>query len=103
MSINSFEPSYQNQGKQDEPAKCAKCECTWFEQFQVKQLKVNHSAVLGQTIPPANDFQFTIIRCIKCGEKYQPNIIAGREDQEFKSYSSLLDSLEEKAVEEPIK
>jgi transcription elongation factor Elf1 len=95
MAINSFEPVYLNQNnKQDDPAVCTACKCTWFEQIEVRQLKSNHSSVLGQNVPPANDYKFIIMRCIKCGQKHQPNILAGRQDQEVKHYNDLLDFLD---------
>lgn len=100
MNISNFEPVYSNQTqRKDEVAKCQKCECTWFEQFTVKQLKANHSAILSQAVAPATPYEFVVIRCIKCGEKYQPNVLAGAQDQAAKLYNEFLDMLEDKKEE----
>lgn len=94
-SISNFEPVYQRKDlKQDDVAFCQKCKCTWFEQFVVKQFKANHSAVIGQMVPPASDYDFVIIRCVKCSEKYQPNILVTTQDKGTKLYNDFLDQLE---------
>jgi len=108
MNISNFEPVYQSPGgKKEDTAKCQKCECTWFEQFHVRQLKANHTAILSQAVAASNPYEFVVIRCIKCGEKYQPNILAGAQDQANKLYNEFLDMLDTKAeevkVEEPKK
>ena len=53
-----------------QPAKCTKCDCSWFEQVEVKQFKADHNVIIGQTVPVASPYSFYLLRCIKCAELF---------------------------------
>lgn len=90
--LSNFDPT---QAKTSDVASCEKCGVTWFEQVDVYQYKTDYTSVLGQTPPPASDFRFVFLRCIGCGEKYEPNIVqAGLQNKEAKLYEALLNEMD---------
>lgn len=97
--MRNFDQGY-NMGPQtlrpEEMAACTNCKCTWFEQFHVQQYKANHSSVLGQTVPEASPQRIVVLRCIKCKELHQPNVLITTQDRETKGYYDFLDQLEAK-------
>jgi hypothetical protein len=100
MNISNFEPSFKNETRQEDVASCEKCNSTWFEQLVVKQFKLNHTAIIGQLVPPAGPYEFVVLRCIKCGEKYQPNVMVTAQDRGAKLYNEFLDELEDAKKEQ---
>jgi predicted nucleic-acid-binding Zn-ribbon protein len=102
--LNQLEPwTDQSKRQAKEPvATCLKCKSTWFEQVDVNQYHANHSTILGQAVPLAGPQTFKILRCIKCSELYQPNVIITAQDSATKLYNSMLDQLEDKKVEEKV-
>lgn len=75
---------------------CVKCKCSWFEQFSVRQYPALHNTVLGQFVPQAKDFTFVLLRCIRCQELHQPNVITSYADTQQKAYNDFLDMMESK-------
>jgi hypothetical protein len=80
--------------KGKEAAICPNCNCTWFEHVTVQQYDKLHAVILGQTVPPVSPVSFFILRCIKCNEILEPNILAGTRDSTARAYDSFLDQLE---------
>ncbi len=100
---NQFQSGWTPEPKKEKNvATCEKCKCQWFEQVQVNQYMADHTTVLGQRLPPVGDMQFVLLRCVKCGEKYQPNVLINQQDTATKLYNSMLDQLDT-PVEEPKK
>src|SRR5579863_2748328 len=100
--LSNFDPT---KGRNQDVASCDKCKVTWFETVQVTQFKTDYTCIIGQTPPMANDFKFVFLRCLGCGEKYEPNIIhGGMRTKETKLYDDLLDSLDKAnpAKDEPV-
>ncbi len=97
--LNQLQP-WQNDKEEQKHAFCTKCKCEWFEQLSVNRYLSNHSSILGQTIPPAESQNFVMLRCIKCAEIYQPNIIITAQDRATKLHNVLLDQLEDVDVKE---
>ena len=74
---------------------CGKCASTWMEQVAVYQFKKDHNVILTQAVPAKDDIGFFVLRCIKCGEIYEPNVQVGARDTLRKKYDSFLDSMED--------
>lgn len=74
--------------------KCPVCSCSFFEQIKIAQFDKNHNLILGQMVP-ATGPSFILLRCVKCKELVEPNLIQGQ-DWMWKIYSTFLDEIEGK-------
>jgi len=79
---------------QEKAIVCPGCGLTWFEQVEIQQFDQFNSVVLGQKTAPINPVKFIILRCIKCGELLEPNILYNTMDNIRKAYDKLLTALE---------
>ena len=70
------------------------CGCSYLEQVPVYQFPKNHSVILGQAVPPHADMGFYILRCIKCGEIYEPQVQIAARDSARRAYDAFLDEME---------
>lgn len=77
-------------------AKCPKCGLSWLEEVTVKQFDKDKSVILGQKIPVGSANSFIVLRCIKCGEILEPNILHPSRDAVRTAYDRFLDEVEAK-------
>ncbi len=76
--------------------RCPGCSCTWFEHVVVKQFNKNTTTILGQDIPTANFSRICLLRCVKCNELLEPNLLYTGTDALRQKYHKLLELLEGK-------
>src|SRR5574343_1436513 len=83
--------------QEDERAfKCPCCGCTWFEQVMLRQFNKESTAIIGQDIPTLDYMRVCLLRCIKCNELLEPNLVYSGNDATRQRYNKLLDTLEDK-------
>ncbi len=90
-----------NKFKKADTAECTKCGCSWFEQFWVNQYSTNHTTALGQKVAPHGDHEFVVLRCVKCNELFQPNVMVAAMGQVSQVYSAFKDELDTPANKKP--
>jgi len=79
--------------KNPEVMECS-CGCTHFQQVEVHQYPKMHQVVLGQPVQPHGLLGFYILKCLKCGEVYEPSVHLGARDQARRAYDLFLDEME---------
>jgi len=103
MPINRNEPlsdrwydptSLMERAREQEVIKC-KCGCSFLEQVPVHQFPKTHNVILGQPVQPYGGIGFYVLRCIKCGEVYEPSVQLAARDQARKVYDAFLDQMEQ--------
>lgn len=72
---------------------CPKCQSEWLEEVPVFRFKQVHSVVIGQNVPKVSDVGFYILRCVKCGETIEPNVLYGGTDALRREYETFLDHM----------
>jgi len=77
-------------------ARCPKCQMSWLEEIEVKQYDKDAQVILGQRPATVTTVRFWILRCIKCGELVEPNVMLAANDQTRKAYDAFLDEFETK-------
>lgn len=95
--LNNFEPMI-NPGRPHQEktdlVTCTKCKSDWFEQVKINQYRADHIVIPGQTVPIGGPQEFVMLRCIKCGDVYQPRVIITAQDLSTKLYNQMLDIME---------
>lgn len=72
---------------------CSACNNTWFEEVEIKQFDNMAPVTIGQKIPTVHFTKFYVLRCIKCGELLEPNIMYTSMDSVRKAYDKLVTEL----------
>ena len=80
-------------------AKCPKCGMSWLEEIEVKQYDKDTQVILGQRPAVASHIRFWVLRCIKCGELIEPNVMLAAQDLTRKAYDAFLDEIEARLAE----
>ncbi len=69
------------------------CGCEYFEQIQVSKFPKMHSVIVGQQLQPLTVVPIIVLKCIKCNEVYEPNVLYGPRDIAYKEYENFLDQM----------
>jgi predicted nucleic-acid-binding Zn-ribbon protein len=80
-------------------AKCPKCGMSWLEEIEIKQYDKDAQVILGQRPAVANAVRFWVLRCVKCGELIEPNVLLTGQDYVGRAYDTFLDEIEAKVAE----
>ena len=91
-----YDPLEVRKDREEDIVTCGECGCQWMELVAVQQYLEGHSVILGQKPPVKQDTGFWIFRCPKCGETYEPRIIAGPQDRLHKQYAKFVEIMTEK-------
>jgi hypothetical protein len=79
----------------DPPMECPSCCCQFFEEKRIRRFKKFHTVVHGQNVPPADPgVEFVLLKCIRCGQMVEPELLSGRMDTPAKLYDILLKEIE---------
>lgn len=78
------------------PASKAECECgcSFFTQLEAVQVDGLHTVALGNKVTTIGD-KFYFLKCIACGDLYEPNILSFSMGDLTTRYGKLLDRLEQ--------
>lgn len=93
-----YDPTTLMEKMKDPDVVVCQCGCSYLEQVPVHQFPKNHSVILGQAVPPHGDMGFYVLRCIKCGEIYEPQVQIAARDSARRAYDHFLDEMERPAI-----
>lgn len=75
---------------------CANCGFTYFECIKAQKYPLEQSSILGQApAPEYGGAPFYILRCVKCGNIVEPNVIKGVRDPLNDPYDNFISELEQ--------
>jgi DNA-directed RNA polymerase subunit RPC12/RpoP len=81
-------------------AKCPHCGMSWLELVKMRQFNRDFQVILGQEPAQAGPDVFYILRCVKCGELIEPNVMLSSQDLRRKAYDRFLDEVEAKMADQ---
>lgn len=81
-------------------AKCPRCGMSWLELVKMRQFNKDFQVILGQEPAQASPDIFFILRCVKCKELIEPNVMLSSQDLRRKAYDKFLDEVEAQLPEQ---
>ena len=83
----------------EDAIKCVVCSCQYLEEVRVARYYSVHAVVIGQAPPRLeSEMQFVVLRCVRCGELYEPTISGGLHSPESERYGAF-----KRIMMEPVK
>jgi len=81
---------------------CPKCGSQWFEEVEFQRYQTEHNLIVGQHIPARpGSVPFVMLRCGRCSNLIEPNIVSQARDIGARDYDHFLDTMEGKEDKRP--